>query len=59
VHDLRWAEGHAARVNENCKLYLQPEWGRQEEVVPLLINYVKNNPKWRISLQTHKYLNIP
>lgn len=59
VHDLKWAEEHAARVNENCKLYLQPEWGKQDEMMPLIINYVKNNPQWKISLQTHKYLNIP
>jgi len=59
AHDLSWAEEHASKLNEDCKLYLQPEWGKQEEVMPLIINYVKQNPKWRISLQTHKYLNIP
>ncbi|MFT7612191.1 MAG: 7-carboxy-7-deazaguanine synthase [Parvicellaceae bacterium] len=59
AHDLIWAEQHASKINKDCKLYLQPEWGKQEEVMPLIINYVKQNPKWRISLQTHKYLNIP
>jgi 7-carboxy-7-deazaguanine synthase len=59
AHDLIWAEEHASKINKDCKLYLQPEWGKQEEVMPLIINYVKQNPKWRISLQTHKYLNIP
>ncbi|MBL4705813.1 MAG: 7-carboxy-7-deazaguanine synthase QueE [Flavobacteriales bacterium] len=59
IHDLKWAEEHASKVNENCKLYLQPEWGKQEEMMPVIINYVKNNPQWKISLQTHKYLNIP
>lgn len=58
-HDLRWAEEHASKVNDRCVLYLQPEWGKQDEMLPLIINYVKNNPKWRISLQTHKYMNIP
>jgi len=58
-HDLKWAEGHAKKVNSSCALYLQPEWGKQDEMMPLIINYVKQNPRWRISLQTHKYLNIP
>ena len=58
-NDLKWAEMHAGKVNQNCKLFLQPEWGRQNEMMPLIINHVKDNPKWRISLQTHKYLNIP
>ena len=58
-HDLKWAEGHAKKVNSSCALYLQPEWGKQDEMMPLIINYVKQKPRWRISLQTHKYLNIP
>ena len=58
-HDLKWAEGHAKKVKSSCALYLQPEWGKQDEMMPLIINYVKQNPRWRISLQTHKYLNIP
>lgn len=57
--DFEWAEEHAKLVNESCKLYLQPEWSKAEEITPLIIEYVKNNPKWNISLQTHKYLNIP
>ena len=57
--DFKWAEEHAEKVNENCKLYLQPEWGRAEEAIPWIIDYVKFNPKWNISLQMHKYLNIP
>ncbi|MDC3336261.1 7-carboxy-7-deazaguanine synthase QueE [Flavobacteriales bacterium] len=59
AHDFKWAEEHAAKVNDRCVLYLQPEWGKQDEMMPLIINYVKQNPKWRISLQTHKYMNIP
>ncbi len=57
--DFKWAEIHAAKVSENCKLYLQIEWSKRNEMTPALIEYVKNNPKWNISLQTHKYLNIP
>lgn len=57
--DLEWAEEHALKVNENCLLYLQPEWSKESEMLPLIIEYVKKNPKWRISLQTHKYMNIP
>lgn len=57
--DLNWAEELASNVSDNCKLYLQPEWSKSEKVLPLLINYIKEHPKWRISLQTHKYLNIP
>ena len=58
-HDFKWAEEHAAKVNKNCSLYLQPEWSKREEMMPLIVEYVKENPQWRISLQTHKYLNIP
>ena len=57
--DFEWAEKHAALVNENCILYLQPEWDKADQVLPLIIDYVKQNPKWKISLQTHKYLQIP
>jgi len=57
--DFQWAEEHAALTAPNCKLYLQPEWSKAAEVTPLIIDYVKDNPKWNISLQTHKYLNIP
>jgi 7-carboxy-7-deazaguanine synthase len=57
--DFAWAEEHALLVGENCKLYLQPEWSKSVEMTPLIIDYVMNNPRWEISLQTHKYLNIP
>jgi 7-carboxy-7-deazaguanine synthase len=57
--DLSWAEEHAAKVNPGCELFLQPEWSKQKEMVPLIIDYVKANPKWKISLQIHKYMNIP
>ncbi|WP_430406962.1 7-carboxy-7-deazaguanine synthase QueE [Fluviicola sp.] len=57
--DLAWAEDHSKKVNENCVLYLQPEWSKREQLLPTIIEYVKNHPKWKISLQTHKYLEIP
>ncbi|MCF1422471.1 MULTISPECIES: 7-carboxy-7-deazaguanine synthase QueE [Mangrovimonas] len=57
--DLRFAEEQAAQVSENCILYLQPEWSKRDKVIPLIVDYVMNNPKWKVSLQTHKYLNIP
>jgi 7-carboxy-7-deazaguanine synthase len=57
--DLRFAEEQAAKVRQECKLFLQPEWSKRERVMPLLVDYVLNNPKWKVSLQTHKYLNIP
>ncbi len=57
--DLRFAEEEAAKVNSACILYLQPEWSRRDKVIPLIVDYVMQNPKWKVSLQTHKYLNIP
>ena len=58
-HDFIFAEEQATLVNPNAILFLQPEWSKKEEMTPLIVDYVMNNPKWRISLQTHKYLNIP
>lgn len=57
--DLAWAQSHADKVNSQCKLYLQPEWSKAAEVTPLIIDFIKSHPQWKISLQTHKYLNIP
>lgn len=57
--DFGWAEQHAAMVNKDCRLYLQPEWSKSAQMLPLIIGYVKANPKWEISLQVHKYMNIP
>ncbi len=59
ISDLTWAETHAEKVNPNCKLYLQPEWSKQERFLKTIIDYVKEHPKWKISLQTHKFMNIP
>lgn len=58
-HDFIFAEEQAEKVNDNAILFLQPEWSKKEEMTPLIVDYVMNNPKWRVSLQTHKYLNIP
>ncbi|NND53244.1 MAG: 7-carboxy-7-deazaguanine synthase QueE [Flavobacteriaceae bacterium] len=57
--DFRFAEEQAAQVNEDCILYLQPEWSKRDKMIPLIVDYVMQNPKWKVSLQTHKYLNIP
>ena len=57
--DLIWAEENAKKANENCILYLQPEWSMRNEMLPTLVDYVKKDTKWRISLQTHKYIGIP
>ena len=57
--DIQWAESYRKDLNENCLLYLQPEWSKCEQNLPLIIDYVKAHPEWQISLQTHKYMNIP
>ncbi len=58
-HDLIFAEEQAAKVNKDCILYLQPEWSVRDKVTPEIVDYVMKHPKWKVSLQTHKYLNIP
>ncbi len=57
--DLEWATTHALKVSTNCQLYLQPEWSKSEKLLPLIIEFVKSNQQWKISLQTHKFMNIP
>ena len=57
--DFAWAEQFASKVTKDCLLYLQPEWSKSEEMNPLIIDYVKANPQWILSLQTHKFLDIP
>lgn len=57
--DLRWAEEQRKMVTGNCLLYLQPEWSRYEKIVSLIVEYVKMNPEWMISLQSHKFMRIP
>jgi 7-carboxy-7-deazaguanine synthase len=57
--DFDWAEKYAALVSPACKLYLQPEWDKAAQMTPLIIEYIKANPKWELSLQIHKYINVP
>ncbi len=57
--DFAWAEDFAKQVGSACELYLQPEWSKEKEILPLIIDYVKNHPQWKISLQVHKYMDVP
>ncbi|RZS91920.1 7-carboxy-7-deazaguanine synthase QueE [Aquimarina brevivitae] len=57
--DFAFAEHQASKVGKDCLLYLQPEWSKRDKIIPLIVDYVMENPKWKVSLQTHKYLNIP
>ena len=57
--DFDWALDHAQKVHSDCLLYIQPEWSKQERLLPDIIAFVKEHPNWKLSLQTHKYLNIP
>jgi organic radical activating enzyme len=59
VDDLQWAEECAVKVEEGCLLFLQPEWSRHNEMMPVIVEYIKAHPRWRISLQAHKYMRIP
>lgn len=57
--DFKWAEQYAALVPPDCKLYLQTEWDKKEQITPMILEYIMEHPQWQLSLQTHKYLNIP
>ena len=57
--DFDWAEKYAAFVSPTCKLFLQPEWDKAAEITPLIIDYIKAHPQWELSLQIHKYINVP
>ncbi|MBE7170029.1 MAG: 7-carboxy-7-deazaguanine synthase QueE [Williamsia sp.] len=57
--DFAWAEQWAAQVSSSCKLYLQPEWQRSETMLPLIVEYIKENPHWELSVQIHKFINVP
>ncbi|SOE19883.1 Organic radical activating enzyme [Spirosomataceae bacterium TFI 002] len=56
--DFKFAEEYAALVGDDCALLLQPEWDKSDEMLPLVIDYVKANPKWKVSLQTHKFMGV-
>ncbi|AYD48750.1 7-carboxy-7-deazaguanine synthase QueE [Arachidicoccus soli] len=57
--DFAWAEKYAAQTPSECKLYLQPEWSKEKQMLPLMIDYIKQHPKWELSVQIHKYINVP
>ena len=57
--DFEWAEKFAALVPQDCLLYLQPEWSKASVMNPLIVSYIKDNPKWIFSIQSHKFLDIP
>jgi organic radical activating enzyme len=57
--DFSWAEKYATQVSMDCKLYLQPEWSKASEMTPLIVDHIKANPRWELSLQLHKYINVP
>jgi 7-carboxy-7-deazaguanine synthase len=57
--DFEWAEQYASQVSQECRLYLQPEWSKREEVTPWIINYILEHPQWELSLQIHKYIHVP
>jgi organic radical activating enzyme len=57
--DLKWAELNAEKAHQGCQLYLQPEWSKYNQILPVIVEYVKDHPEWKISLQSHKFMNIP
>ena len=57
--DFEWAEQNAKLVKGHCKLYMQPEWSRRKTVISKIVDYILQNPKWNVCLQSHKYMNIP
>ncbi len=57
--DFDWAEKYAAQVSADCKCYLQPEWDKAAAMTPLIVEYIKAHPQWELSLQIHKYIQVP
>lgn len=57
--DFEWAEKYREMVDHKCRLFLQPEWSRFDFIIQEIVEYVKKNPCWRVSLQAHKYMHIP
>jgi 7-carboxy-7-deazaguanine synthase len=57
--DFAWAEKWASQVSPQCRLFLQPEWSKADQMTPLIVDYIKANPQWQLSLQVHKYINVP
>lgn len=58
-NDFEWAQEQASKVSSSCYLYLQPEWSKRESMMPMIVDFVKEHQNWMVSLQTHKYMNIP
>ena len=59
ISDLEWAKNHAIKITGKCDLYLQPEWSKMDELMPNILDFIKQNPQWNLSLQTHKFIDIP
>jgi organic radical activating enzyme len=59
IPDLYWAEENAGQVSSSCIIYLQPEWSQRDFIIPVIVKYIKTHPKWKISIQAHKYMRIP
>ena len=57
--DVQWANDWVDKINPNAYRYMQPEWSKQVSMNPLIVDFVKANPTWQISVQTHKFLQIP
>ena len=57
--DFEWAEKYRELVSPACKLYLQPEWSKADQMSPLIVEYIKQHPEWELSLQIHKYIGVP
>ncbi len=57
--DLRWAEECAAKVSQSCLLFLQPEWSKHKAIMPTIVEYAKQRPRWNISIQAHKFMDVP
>lgn len=59
LSDLDWAKEHAEKIKGNCELFVQPEWSKMDELMPEILAFIKQNPRWNLSLQTHKFIDIP
>jgi organic radical activating enzyme len=46
-------------VIDGRRYSLSPEFGNMAASLGRIQAFIKENPKWRVSLQTHKWMNIP
>lgn len=58
-HDLEWGAEHAEKMNDKAQLFFQPEWEEKDSSIPIILNYIREHTRWRISLQSHKYIGVP